>query len=652
MSSRQAADPRELTSDAASEPSFSLRETWELIGRFWRFVRPYRSKFILGIALLLFAVPLGQFALFLTRDVTNRALLATNLTADERWGTVLRIVALQTAFWLASAILSTWREVLEWYCSMRSTFDLRLAFYRHLHRLPLSFLSRRSPGEHLFRATGDMVSMFRVAGRAPVPTASGQAPQDSKEVAIATYSNDVDPYDPGMMGLITRTTPMIVETIYALAWGVALLFLIDPVLSALLVAYIVPFTLFSRRAFDRIRLTAFSVKARTEYESGVLRDSIAGLRTLKAFGRLGYQRSKYQSAATATRRRGIQQAFQMVFAQNVLQMGMKWAFSALIYTYLAWRVMTGRATIGDWVATFLLVESAQAPLENLVQLLQLVKMQLVPGKRILETLDEKATLEDRPGAPKMGVMRGEIRFQNVHFSYEEGRPALRGVDLVVHPGEFVGIVGPSGAGKSSLVSLLLRLHAADSGYVRVDGHDVREVQLQGLLDQVGTVPQLTYLYSGTIADNVLFGNPWATDDDVALALELSGVMEFAAKFPDSVDTEIGEGGSLSGGERQRIGIARALVRRPKILILDEATASLDPRTEDAVLRSIDGLREKMTILSIAHRLKAVVGCDRIVVMHEGRIVQVGTHRELVEADGLYRNLWIEQSREAAVGGRA
>lgn len=639
-----------IPTTTADPSAISLTESLQVLRRFWRFVRPYRSKFFLGIALLLFAVPLGQFALFLTRDVTNRALLATNLTVEERWGTVLRIVGLQTIFWLSSAILSTWREVLEWYCSMRSTFDLRLAFYRHLHRLPLSFLSRRPPGEHLFRATGDMVSMFRVAGRAPVPTASGQAPQDSKEVAIATYSNDVDPYDPGMMGLITRTMPMIVETTYALGWGAALLFLIDPVLSAMLLAYIVPFTLFSRRAFYRIRLTAFSVKARTEYETGVLRDSIAGLRTLKAFGRLGYQASRYQRAATATRRRGIQQAFEMVFAQNVLQMGMKWVFSALIYSYLAWRVMLGRATIGDWVATFLLVESAQAPLENLIQLLQLVKMQLVPGQRILETLDEKPTLEDRPGAPKLPTIKGEVRFENVHFSYEAGRPALRGVDLVVRPGEFVGIVGPSGAGKSSLVSLVLRLHGADSGHVRVDGHDVRDVQLQGLLDQVGTVPQLTYLYTGTIADNVLFGNPWASSEAVQRALELSGVMEFANRFPDGIDTEIGEGGSLSGGERQRIGIARALVRDPKILILDEATASLDPRTEDAVLRSVDGLRSGMTILSIAHRLKAVVGCDRIVVMQAGQIAQIGTHRELVEAEGLYRELWREQSHELMAGG--
>jgi ABC-type multidrug transport system fused ATPase/permease subunit len=603
-------------------------------------VRPYRGKFFLAIALLLLAVPLAQFALFLTRDVTNKALLATNLTVDERWNIVLRIVALQAVFWLASAILSTWREVLEWYSSMRSTFDLRLAFYRHLHRLPMSFLSRRAPGEHLFRSTTDMVSMFRATG-------------DGKEVAMAFYSNDVDPYDPGIMGMIVRTVPMLVETVYGLAWGAALLFLIDPVLSLALVLYVVPFSVISHHMFNRVRRTAFGFKARTEYETGVLRDSIAGLRTLKAFGRLRYQLGNYFATAARTRRRGIQMAGEMVLTQNLVQGGMKWAFSTGVYVYVAFRILRGQATLGDWLATFLLVEAAQFPLEKFVQLIQLIRMQLVPAQRVLETLDAKPTLADVPGAVKVPALRGELRFDKVEFAYEEGRPALRGIDVTIRPGEYVGIVGPSGAGKSSLIALALRLYGADGGRVLVDGHDLREVQLQSYLDQVGTVPQLTTLYTGTLADNILFGNPWATEEELWNAVRLSGIEGFANRMPDGIFTEVEEGGSLSGGERQRVGIARALVRNPKILFLDEATASLDPATEDAVLRSVDGLRQGLTIVSIAHRLKAVVGCDRILVMEAGRVVQDGSHQELLTQDGLYRRLWEEQASDLyATGGAA
>lgn len=628
------------------DPRLPLRDALAVLRRFWYFARPYRGKFFLSLALLLFAVPLSQFALFLTRDVTNQALLATNLTVDQRWSTVVRIVELQAVFWLASAVLSTWREVLEWYSSMRSTFDVRLAFYRHLHRLPISFLSRRTPGEHLFRSTTDMVSMFRVATRIPIPTASGGSPLDSKEVAVATYSNDVDPYDPGMMGMITRTLPMMVETIYGLGWGAALLFLIDPILSLALVLYIVPFALVSIWAFGRLRKTAFEVKALAEFETGVLRDAIAGMRPLKAFGRLAWGGHRYYAAAARTRKRGVRQALEMVLAQNVLQMGMKWAFSVSIYTYLAFRVLQGRATVGDWVATFLLVESAQAPLENFVQLVQVIRLQMVPAQRILQTLDEPTALQDTLAAPTAPTIAGSLKFQGLHLSYD-GRPALRGIDLEINPGEYVGIVGPSGAGKSSLVALALRLYGADEGSVLFDGHDVREVGLQSLLDQTGTVPQLTTIYSGTIAENVLFGNPWASADDLQEAIRLSGIDAFASRLPEGIHTEIGEGASISGGERQRIGIARALVRKPRILFLDEATASLDPATEDAVLRSIDGLRTGLTIVSIAHRLKAVAGCDRIVVMEAGRIVQIGTHEELVHQDGLYRDLWNQQSRELA-----
>lgn len=635
------------TAPTATDPSaITLQESLRILRSFWVFVRPYRGKFFLTICLLFLAVPLSQFALFLTRDVTNQALLATNLTADERWATVLRIVGLQAIFFLSSAILSTWREVLEWYGAMRSTFDVRLAFYKHLHRLPLSFLSRRLPGEHLFRSTTDMVSVFRVANRPAAPTASGQSPPESKEVAMAIYSNDVDPYDPGLMGMIVRTVPMMIETLYSLAWGAALLFLIDPVLSLCLILYIIPFTLVSQKLFNRVRKTAFAFKETSEIEAGVLRDSIAGLRTLKSFGRLSYQLKRYMHSVINARRRGIQQISEMVLTQNIVQMGMKWAFSMSIYLYVTVRVMQGKSTIGDWIATFLLIEAAQAPVENFVQLLQLVKMQLVPAQRVLETLDEEPAIVDPPNAPKIPAISGAIEFQDVQFSYTEGRPALNGISLRIEPGSYVGIVGPSGAGKSSLIALLLRLYQPQSGSVLVDGHNVSQIQLQSLLDQIGTVPQSTYLYSGSILDNILFGDPWASEEDVSRAMSDSGVNRFASRFPEGLETELGEGATISGGERQRVGIARALARNPQILILDEATANLDPETEEAVLQSIDRLRAGRTVLSVAHRLKAVMRCDQIVVLEQGQVSQIGSHKDLISAPGLYQSLWREQMRDS------
>lgn len=615
----------------------------------WRFVHPYRGKFVLGLCLLFLAVPLGQFALFLTRDVTNQALTAVQLPSDERWAIVLRVIGLQFVFWLASNVLSVWREVIEWYTSMKSTFDLRIAFYRHLQKLPMSFLSKRTPGEHLYRSTADMVSMFAIGNRIETVTPAGQMPPESKEVRLTYYySNDVDPYDPGVMGMITRSIPLFLETLYALGWGAALLWLIDPVLAMSLLAYIVPFSTISYLSFSQSQKAALRFKAKTEAETGVLRDSIAGLRVLKALGRTRHQLGNYFHAARIARTSGVGLVWSMVLTQNILQQGMRWAFTASLYLYQAHRILLGQATLGDWIATALLIEAAQMPLQNFVQLLQLLKMQAVPASRIVETLQVEPTLLDKPVPVRIGEVIGSIGFENVTFSYNEGRPALHDVSLDIQPGEYVGIVGPSGAGKSSLVNLILRLYAADSGRVLIEGHDVLDIELQSFLDQVGTVPQTTYLYAGTIRENILFGNPFATDEEVDTAVKMAGLSPYVERHELGLETLVEEGSTVSGGERQRIGIARALVRNPRLFLLDEATGSLDPATEQTVLETVEHLRKGRTVVTIAHRLKAVVPCDRILVLDAGRIVQQGTHDQLVGVPGLYQDLWRRQKRDESV----
>ncbi len=637
-------------------PSSMTKKTGDLpriFRRLWAIVRPYQGKFFLGICFLLLAVPLGQFAIFLTRDVTNQALNTSSLTIEERWDAVIRIIILQAGFWLASTLLSTWREVLEWYVSMRSTLDLRLKYYRHLHSLPMSFLGQFGPGAHLYRSTADMVSLFRVGNRVETSTPAGQMPPESKEVQTSYYySNDVDPYDPGVMGIITRSMPLFVETLYAMGWGTALLYLIDPVLSLMLVCYIIPFSIVSYFAFNRVREAAFDFKDGVENESKVLRDSIAGMRTMKAFGRTSLQLKKYFLAAGQARRNGIRMYGELVKAQNILQQFMRWAFTTIVYVYLARKIVIGQATIGDWVATALLIEAAQMPLQNFVQLTQLLKMQLVPIRRIFATLDTEPLLLDKPNAESVGEFGGSLKFNDLTFGYRESEPVIHGLTLDVKPGEYLGIVGPSGAGKSSLVSLALRLYGPDSGSVLVDGKDLADVQLKSYLGKVASVPQSTYLYAGTIAENVYFGNPDANEEDLQRALDQSGASAFLSHHGDGVETCISETAPISGGERQRIGIARALIRDPKILFLDEATASLDPVTEDAVLQTIQEIRAGRTIVTIAHRLKAVTQCDRIVVLSAGRIVQEGSHEELLAVDGLYKELWEQQWEISKVKGGA
>lgn len=596
------------------------RLTWAgflgVMRRFWPFVARYRAKFVLVLLFVLVSVPLGQFSVFLTRDVTNRILSAAEEPVEARWAAVLAIVGIQAAFWLMSSLLWMGREVLEWYLSMRSTFDLRMAFYRHLYRLPLSFLQQRPPGEHLYRATEDI------------------GPRDG------------DGYNPGLMGMITRQVPLFFEAVYGVLWGGFLLYLVDPMLTLMLVVYIGPFSLAAHWMFDKMRQSAFAARSMGAFEQAVLRDSIAGLKTLKSMGRTVLQRRIYGRAAADTKRFQNQLNFQTQLNLQGIIVGFRFAFYVVAFLYMSHRVIGGQATIGDWVVTFLLLNEAQLPLEKAVQVVQQMRILMVPAQRVMETLDVEPTLGDPPRASSLPKLEGRITYEDVHFEYLPETPVLKGITFEIQPGEHVGFVGPSGAGKSSLLGLLLRLYAPNSGTVAVDGFDVQTINLDSLIDQCAVVPQVAYLYEGTIRENILYGNPDATAEEFEQACQDAGVADFAEALEDGYDTWIGEGTMLSGGEKQRLCIARALIRQPRILILDEATSSLDARTESEILECLNRIAQGRTVLSIAHRLKAVRSCNRIFVLRDGEIVQTGTHSDLAENPGLYRAMWQEQSAES------
>jgi len=311
----------------------------------------------------------------------------------------------------------------------------------------------------------------------------------------------------------------------------------------------------------------------------------------------------------------------------------------------AWLVLRGEATVGTLVAFLGYMGGLFGPVEGLTGVYQTLRRATVSLEAIASILDAPETVQDAPDAIEPGELRGEVRFEGVRFGYREGEWILDGIDLEVRPGELIALVGPSGAGKSTLISLVQRLHDPVSGRVLVDGMDLRRLRQHALRRQIGVVLQDALLFNDTIAKNIAYGRPDASRAEIEAAARAANAHDFIMRLPNGYDTMVGErGGLLSGGERQRIAIARALLKDPPILILDEATSALDAESEMLVQEALSRLVRGRTTFVIAHRLATVVGADRILVLKDGRIIESGTHLELLARGGYYASLVEKQTR--------
>jgi subfamily B ATP-binding cassette protein MsbA len=589
----------------SAETDLTFREQMRLYFRFLHHVRPYRDKMVLGVLLMFVGVPVGQIGNFLNRYLWDNVLLSADRPTDQRLSMFFGIVGLQALLWLISNLFGTLRWILGWYIDMRVSLDLRKSFYDHLQRLSIDFFRKRPIGEHMYRSTADVGW--------------------------------------GVVSMITRTVPDIIDIIYNVMWGAILLSLVDWHLTLLVLGYLMPYTLGSQYFYGRLRKTSFEVKQRQQRETAVLRDGIAGAKTLKGSGRTIFQTRKYVSRVIQSRRMDLRYMYLNILANDGVLWTLRWIFDKWLWFYVTYQVMVGALTLGEWGVTFWLLGQFRWPMERLVRLMQDLRLQMVPAQRMLETMDVEPKIRDAPDAIVLPAVRGRVEFRNVSFEYVPGKPVLRNLSFRLEPGTTAAFVGPSGAGKSTIMHLVLRLHDPTEGSVRVDGHDLKEVALQSYLEQVAVVPQTTFLFGCSVGDNIRYGKLGASEAEVEAAAGMAEIDEFLAGLPEGYGTHLGEGTKLSGGQKQRIGVARALIRDPRILILDEATASLDARAEAAILRTIERVREGRTVLAIAHRLQAVVNADVIFVMSDGQIVDSGSHAELLDRSGFYRQMWEEQT---------
>ncbi|NEQ27563.1 MAG: ABC transporter ATP-binding protein, partial [Microcoleus sp. SIO2G3] len=317
--------------------------------------------------------------------------------------------------------------------------------------------------------------------------------------------------------------------------------------------------------------------------------------------------------------------------------------TALVLAYGGYLAVTEQATVVVVTAFLLYVQQFFRPIQILSQFYTQAQSALAGAERLFRLIDEPAKLEDAPDAIEMPPMRGEVQFENVTFGYNLNQPVLQNVTLSAKPGQMIALVGPTGAGKSTIINLILRFYDVSAGSVKVDGIDVRSVTQASLRRQIGLVLQDNILFSGTVAENIAFGRPHATQAEIEAAAQTANVHEFITQLPQGYATLLGERGSnLSQGQRQLISIARAVLVNPRILILDEATSSIDTRTEKLVQAAIDRLLSDRTSFVIAHRLSTVTQADQVLVIQQGQIVEAGTHQELIDKQGVYANLYALQ----------
>jgi ATP-binding cassette subfamily B protein len=308
------------------------------------------------------------------------------------------------------------------------------------------------------------------------------------------------------------------------------------------------------------------------------------------------------------------------------------------------QVLSGTLTLGILTAFTGYMWRFYGPVRSILSLNDTLQQAAAAAERVFGILDMQPDVQDAYKARALDRVEGHVQFDGVTFGYSAGEKVLRDINLEAHPGELIGLVGPSGAGKSTLVNLLCRFYDTDEGAIRIDGQDVRDIQMKSLRNHIGIVLQETFLFHGTIKENIAYGKPDAKEEEVIDAAEAANAHRFIMDFPDAYDTHVGEKGvRLSGGEKQRISIARAILRNPKILILDEATSSVDTETEMLIQQALERLLEGRTTFAIAHRLSTVQDADRLVVLVDGRIVETGKHEDLLAQGGVYSRLCRMQS---------
>ncbi|WP_342468551.1 ABC transporter ATP-binding protein [Ureibacillus sp. FSL K6-3587] len=572
------------------------------IRRYMRFVKPYYWEIILTliIGVIKFAIPL--FIPFLTKIVIDDILLNTELTDAER--------IKQLTYWLGGALViffiirppvEYYRQYFAQHVSNKVLYDIRKELYVHLQKLSLKFYSNHRAGDIISRFINDV--------------------EATKNFVMIGLMN---------LWLDMTTILIVIGIMLTMDWKLTIVAVISLPLFAISVKYF----------FGRLRvLTRIRSQALANLQS-YLHERVSGISIVKSFALEEHEQKIFDKEngefldKSLDHTRWNAKSFAVVNTITDIA-------PLLVIGFASYLIIQGQLSVGEMAAFMGYIERLYSPLRRLMNSSTTLTQSIASMDRMFSLMDEEYDVQNKPNALPLPPVTGKVEFQNVQFKYaEEGQPVLKNINFTIQPGKTAAFVGMSGGGKSTIVSLIPRFYDVTSGSVKIDGKDVREVDIKSLRSQIGIVLQDNILFSDSVKQNILMGKPDATDEEVIAAAKAANAHDFIMSLPNGYDTKVGERGvKLSGGQKQRIAIARVFLKNPPILVLDEATSALDLESEALIQESLERLASDRTTIIIAHRLSTITHADKIFVIDHGEVAEEGNHESLMAKKGIYHDLF-------------